>query len=53
MDRGSKYLIRTLQMVVRCEMKLSDLEDDIVHAIYGGWEEVSSVCSSGEAVVRI
>lgn len=40
-DRGSKYLIRTMQIVVRWKMELSDLKDDTVHATYGGSEEVS------------
>ena len=52
-DKGSKYLISTIQMVVSCEMELSDLEDDRVHAIYSGLEEVSRVCSSDKAVVGI
>ena len=52
-DRGSKYLIRIMQMVVRYEMELSNLKDDTVHAIYGGLEEVFRVCSMGEAVVGI
>ena len=45
-DKGSKYCIHTMQSVVSCEMKRFGLEDDRVHAIYGGWEEVSRVYNS-------
>ena len=52
-NKGSKYCICTMQSVVRCKMKRSDPKDDIVHAIYCDWEEVSRVCSNGEVVVGI
>ena len=53
MDRGSKYPICNTQMVVRCEMRKYDLEDDIGNAIYIGWKEVVRVCYSSEMVVGI